>query len=155
LVQNAMQQGNATRGALLVQTAGCVACHQFGKKNGDRSVVIGPDLTAIGTTLSPSGIVEEVLWPGRQVKEGYSAVQVFTNDGEMKQGYLRSSKASQKSGDLVLRELKSEKIITIKKQSIDERRVTGSPMPTGLTSKLTRPELLDLLRYLIDQGKNK
>ena len=66
LVGDAMMRGNAQRGATLVEA--CIACHRIGKLG----AVIGPDLTSIGTTLSPERIAEEVLWPGRQVKEGYT-----------------------------------------------------------------------------------
>jgi len=36
-----------------------------------------------------------------------------------------------------------------------DKRETGSPMPTGLTALLSRPQLLDLIRYLSELEKNK
>ena len=44
---------------------------------------MGPDLTAIGTTLSTERIIEELLWPARQIKEGYSVVAVVTDSGNL------------------------------------------------------------------------
>ena len=56
---------------------------------------------------------------------------------------------------LVMRELASENLVTIKKQDIAEKRITGSPMPTGLTALLTRPQMLDLIKYLSQLGQIK
>ena len=56
---------------------------------------------------------------------------------------------------MVLRELATEMLITIEKQRIDTQHVVGSPMPTGLTALLTRPQMLDLIRYLSELGKIK
>ena len=116
---------------------------------------VGPDLTAIGTTLAAERIVEELLWPQRQVKEGYSVVQVITDEGKIHQGYERRTKESQRNGDLVLQELTTGDLMTIKKEQIEAKRVTGSPMPVGLTAVLSRSQLLDLIRYLSELGRIK
>ncbi len=149
LVAESKKHGNVERGAALFRTRACITCHKVGNDGG----MIGPNLSAIGTTLSSERIVEELLWPNRQVKEGYSVVRVLTDEGVLVQGYERRSKESQQSGDLLMRELASEKLITIKKQNVDEMRTTGSPMPTGLTALLTRPQMLDLIRYVSEMGK--
>ena len=151
LVSEAMKKGDSKRGALLFKTSACVTCHRIGEKGG----VIGPELATIGSTLAPERIVEELLWPRRQVKEGYTVVQVLTRKGALHQGYERRTRDSQASGDLVMRELATEKLVTIKKEHIIDKRETGSPMPTGLTALLSRPQLLDLIRYLSELGKNK
>ena len=149
LVSDAMQRGEAKRGGLLYKSVACVSCHKVGGAGG----IIGPDLTAIGTTLSAERIVEELLWPNRQVKEGYSVVQVVTVAGKIHQGYERKTKQSQESGDLVLVDPATRKLITIKKQHVDVRQAKGSVMPTGLTGLLSRSQLLDLIRYLSELGK--
>ena len=149
LVSDAMQRGEAKRGGLLYKSVACVSCHKVGGAGG----IIGPDLTAIGTTLSAERIVEELLWPNRQVKEGYSVVQVVTVAGKIHQGYERQTKQSQESGDLVLVDPATRKLITIKKQHVDVRQAKGSVMPTGLTGLLSRSQLLDLIRYLSELGK--
>ncbi|MFP6620230.1 MAG: PVC-type heme-binding CxxCH protein, partial [Pirellulaceae bacterium] len=151
LVKEAQQAGQARRGRILFKTIACASCHKVGG-NGGRA---GPDLTAIGTTLSADRIVEELLWPNRQVKEGYSLVRVITDDGKIHQGYQRRTKESDQSGDLVLEDLAMQKTITIKQDQIDEKHVTGSVMPRGLPALLSRPQLLDLIRYLSELGKIK
>ncbi|GIS58455.1 MAG: hypothetical protein CM1200mP2_06800 [Planctomycetaceae bacterium] len=106
-----------------------------------------------GTTLSAERIAEELLWPNRQVKEGFSVIQVVTEDGKIHQGYERKTKSSQETGDLVLEDLATRKLVTIKRESIEAKKVTGSVMPSGLTAVLSREQLLDLLRFLSDLGK--
>ena len=82
-------------------------------------------------------------------------VQVLTIEGVIHQGYERRTKESQELGHLVMRELASENLITIQKQHIDAKQVTGSSMPTGLTVLLTRPQMFDLIRYLSELGRIK
>jgi putative heme-binding domain-containing protein len=151
LVADASGQGVAARGATLFQTMACTSCHQLSGTGGGT----GPDLTALGSTLSAERIVEELLWPNRQIKEGYSVVQVITDEGRIHQGYERRTKESQKSGDLVIQDLVTSEFITIKTQHIEETQVTGSPMPAGITELLSRPQLLDLIRYLSELGRIK
>lgn len=146
LVADATAMGNAQRGAALTES--CVACHRIEKIGG----VIGPDLTSIGTTLSAERIVEEVLWPTRQVKEDYTMLQVTTTDGEVHQGYERRTKQSETSGDVVMRQLATDSLMTLRKDRIESRQVLASAMPTGLTADLNQHQLLDLIRYLTTLG---
>lgn len=149
LVGDAQKSGDLARGALLFKNLACVSCHRVGGKGGE----IGPDLTAIGTTLSPARIAEELLWPNRQVKEGFSVVQVVTVDGKIHQGYQRKTQGGGDSGDLVLQDLATRKLVTLKAADIEVKKVTGSVMPRGLTAVLSRQQQLDLVRYLSDLGK--
>lgn len=142
LVADSKTQGDAARGKALA--ASCIACHKFGQVGG----VIGPDLTAIGTTLSADRITEELLWPSRQVKEGYTLLQVTTKDGKLHQGFERRTKESEETGDLVMRQLAIDVIVTIKKDQIASVQKLGSAMPAGLTTAMTRQQQLDLIQYL-------
>ena len=148
VASDARKKGNASEGSLLFNSLACTSCHKVGG-------VTAPDLTAIGTTLSAERIVEELLWPNRQIKEGYTVVQVLTDSGKIHQGYERHTKASQASGDLLIQKLDSQKTILIKRENIEETQSVGSPMPTGLTSVLTQSQLLDLIRYLSELGQLK
>ena len=57
------------------------------------------------------------------------------------------------AGDLVLQDLATRKLLTIKAADIEVKTVTGSVMPRGLTAVLSRQQQLDLVRYLSDLGK--
>ena len=149
LVADAAKQGESRRGSAVFKSMACSSCHKVSGLGG----AIGPDLTAIGTTLSVERIVEELLWPSRQIKEGYSVVAVITEEGKIYQGYERRTAESRKSGDLVIQDLATRELVTIKQQQIEEKRITGSAMPTGLMALLSRSQLLDLIQYLSELGK--
>ena len=70
----------------------------------------------------------------------------------MHQGFERRTKESQKSGDLIMRQLAVDSLVTIRKDDIASKQEMGSAMPAGLTAGLTRQQLLDLIRYLSTLG---
>ncbi len=96
-------------------------------------------------------IIEAVVWPKRQVKEGYLATTVTTTDDEFYQGY----KVKESKEELVLREAASGKEIRIPKLRIQERADAGTLMPDGLTAGMTQSELRDLIAYLAAQGRRQ
>ena len=148
LAKSSKQQGDPSRGAAIFKSIRCISCHRIGNDGGR----IGPNLTSIGTTLSAERIVEEVLWPERQVKEGYSILQVVTTSGQVHQGFEQITRSSQKSGNLIIRELDSDRLRTIHKDEIDAKQLKGTPMPTGLTATLSKSQLRDLLAFLFGLG---
>jgi putative heme-binding domain-containing protein len=123
----------------------CLSCHQIEKQGGN----LGPDLSAVGRAMSPEAIVESVLWPKRQVKEGYLLTQVATKDGRNLQGYRVGETAEQ----LTLRNFAIGGLEVIAQANIATRSDVGSLMPEGLTAGLSDPELADLFRYLFELGK--
>ena len=136
-------KGNAANGAVVFQTAGCAACHQSGKPIAGLAY-IGPDLSTIGNTLSRERIIEEVLWPARAVKEGYSLVQVTTADGTIHQGYEQRSRAD----DVFLTPLGSRETLHIPAAQVREKKSAGTAMPPNLTATLRREQLQDLIHFL-------
>lgn len=149
LVDSSSDNGRAVGGKEIFKAIGCASCHKVSGVGGS----VGPDLTAVGTTLSGHRISEELLWPQRQVKEGYSLIRVITSEGKVLQGYERKTRETQETGDLLLEDPQSKEILRIKKDDIDVRQKAGSAMPSGLTSLLSREQLLDLIAYLQGLGK--
>jgi len=94
-------------------------------------------------------VVESVLWPNRQVKEGYSTTAVLTKNDQIVQGFH----ASEDKQTLILRDPARDELIRIPIADIRARKEIGSVMPEGLTNGLTREELRDLIRFLADLGK--
>ncbi len=140
-------KGNADRGRVVFNSklANCVSCHRVGDKGGD----IGPDLLNVGTRLSPELLVESILWPNRQVREGYMAIGVLTSDGRSLTGY----KIKETPDEIHLRDTTANKIVRIARNDIEEMKDFGSLMPEGLTVAMTRDELHDLIRFLSELGK--
>ena len=85
-----------------------------------------------------------MLWPDRQIKEGYLATTVVTKEGKVLSGLVHSEDKKA----LRLLDLASGKITTVQAGAILKRSRGGTVMPPGLTSSLTRAELRDLIKYL-------
>jgi len=143
-------KGNTVNGRQTFQTAGCAVCHKIGPATNNGIPFIGPELDTIGNTLSTERIIEEVLWPGRHVKEGFSLMQVTTRSGTIHQGYEQRSR----SKDILLRPLSQPGTIQIPHDQVRSQAQIGSAMPAGLTAGLKRGQLRDLIRFLVQQGRN-
>ena len=147
LVREINEAGDAAAGELVFrsQQANCLACHKIGGAGG----WIGPDLSAIGTTLPLDRLVLEVVWPHQQVKEGYSLLQVVTDEGKVYQGYERTRR---NEDTLVLQELSTGGFVHLPRDSIELVRKVGSAMPADMMAGLTRQQLRDLVRFLSELG---
>lgn len=141
--------GDEKIGELIFSNLSCQSCHRLG----ENGAAIGPSLAAVGTTLSTERIAEEILWPNRQVKEGYTVIQVLTKNGLIRQGYQRRSRESERQGNVVMQDIKSRELIRIHKNDIEAKKTSGSNMPSGLTNQLNRKQLVDLLKFLSVQGQ--
>jgi putative heme-binding domain-containing protein len=147
MVSTAKKAGNARHGAEVFHAPrfACISCHKVGKLGG----IIGPELTKVGLCLTPEQIVEAVLWPKRQVKEGYAALGIVTVNGKLLQGY----KEREDDKELVLRDPATGRSIRLAKADIEERRDIGTLMPDGLTSAMSPEQLRDLIRFLMELGR--
>jgi len=151
LAAETRSQGVAAEGELVFRSrkANCYSCHKIGGAGG----WVGPDLSGIGTTMTLERIIEELLWPSRNVKEGFSLLQVITLDGGVYQGYEEKERdEDDKSGDLLLKDLVTGDERRIPLAQILARKEGGTAMPSGLTQGMSRNELRDLLRFLSELG---
>lgn len=139
---DATKNGDAKAGKLVFQRAEltCVACHQLGGVGG----ILGPSLDTVGAGLPIDLIIESVLWPQRQLKEGYFAVGVTTKEGTVLTGYQESEQA----GILRLKDPATLQVHALPLTQIAEKNNIGSLMPSGLTASLKPEELRDLIAYL-------
>lgn len=60
-----------------VSGAGCAVCHRIAGQGGD----FAPDLSGLGTRLTPEAIVEAILEPSAAITEGYDLHRVETGAG--------------------------------------------------------------------------
>ncbi|HTG43397.1 MAG TPA: hypothetical protein VK633_02575, partial [Verrucomicrobiae bacterium] len=147
LVAEVRSRGDVKRGEAVLRRAelGCLACHAVKGQGG----TIGPDLGAVGTAQPIDFIIGAILEPQKEVKEGYMAVSISTQEGDEYQGYpLRET-----TQELVIKDIVQNSPVSIAKSRITQRKQTGSPMPTGLADLLSRQEFVDLVRYLSELGK--
>jgi putative membrane-bound dehydrogenase-like protein len=139
--------GDAAKGKTVFNAplSGCVACHKIGGQGG----IVGPELDAVGRGVPVELLIEAVVWPNRQIKEGYVATTLTLKDGRKLQGY----KVSEAGGELQLRELASGQTSRFTAAQIAEKQEAGSLMPEGLIMNMTREELRDLVAYLAGLGR--
>lgn len=139
--------GDETKGKAVFAAplSGCIACHQIGKIGG----IIGPELDSVGRGVPVELLIEAVVWPQRQIKEGYIATSLTLKDGRKLQGY----KISEGAADMQLKDLLTGTASTFAKTNITARQESGSLMPEGLILNMTREELRDLIAYLGSLGK--
>src|SRR5262249_1595544 len=147
LLAEARRSGDVAHGAELFASPklACLSCHQAGGQGGS----VGPDLSSAGLCVKPEELVESLLWPKRQVKEGFTAFTVATRDGKLRPGYeLRGA------GDrLEFRDPTSGDHFQIPRSAIDEMREDGTLMPEGLAESMSGTDRRDLVRFLLDLGR--
>ncbi len=149
LIAEAKASGDAARGAEVFVDSkfACGTCHKIGKQGGE----VGPDLTTAGLCIKPEQIVESVLWPKRQIKEGFAAVVVARSDGKVIQGY----RITETANELTLREAATGERIAIPKNAIEELKEAGTLMPEGLAQAMSASQRRDLIRFLMGLGRPK
>ncbi len=134
-------KGDFERGKIAYQKAGtCMGCHQIDGVGG----LVGPDLSEVGAGRSLELLIESVLWPNRQIREGYMTTQITTKDNQLHVGY----KIGTKDGAVSLRDIATPNEKKISKADILKEEEAGSAMVAGLTAALSRQELADMITYL-------
>jgi putative heme-binding domain-containing protein len=147
LIEEVRQSGDAAAGkqVFLSSPTNCAACHQIQNVTpATNAFQSGPDLTAVAAGLPLELIIESVIWPKRQIKEGFEMTRVLTDDGRTFSGYLTSDG----NATVGLRDLVTGKVRAIPTETIEARVNKGTAMPSGFTNSLTRKELRDLITYL-------
>ncbi len=146
LVAEVPRKGDPARGEAIFRRASsqCLKCHAIAGAGGR----VGPGLESIGASAPVDYLLDSLVEPGKAVKEGYHATVVATTDGRI----LSGLKIRQADGELVLRDAEDREL-SIPLDSVDEQKPGGSLMPAGLVDSLTRAELVDLVRFLSELGK--
>ena len=146
LAKEALAKGDAAKGKKIFQLPAltCVACHAVDGIPSAPGPIKGPNLSALAAGLPTDLIVESVLWPARQIKEGYETVTITTKDGRIHSGFLQAAERKAIS----IRDLASGKVVVVPSTNLASRSKAQTVMPPSLTNSLTRTELRDLIKYL-------
>jgi putative heme-binding domain-containing protein len=147
LTDLARSEGDATQGEQIYRIAElqCVRCHAIGPAGGQ----IGPNLVSLGGSSAPDYIIESLLAPDAKMKEGFQSLVIQTDDGEVLTGLQRSRNDEQI--ELLLADGRTVKIAT---SSIEAIREGKSIMPAGLVDRLNKKQLVHLVRFLTELGRN-
>ncbi len=137
----ARHRGDAPKGRKLFDDAAtCAACHRVNATGGQ----IGPDLSTIATKYDRAFLIESVLYPSKQILDGYHTTTITLKNGETFSGFLRS----QTETETLLVDVAGEKH-PLPRAAI--ARIAESPtslMPEGLHAALSLAEFADLIAYL-------
>ena len=147
LVESSRKQGNARRGAVLFHQPifQCSKCHAV--DGGDSS--LGPNLAKYEKLPSATHLIESILWPSKQVRDGYQTVSVLTDDGVQHTGIL----VKRNDSGIILRSADADgKTLDFSTSELEDVSLsTKSIMPEGLVDQMASTEqFFDLARYVIE-----
>jgi putative heme-binding domain-containing protein len=135
------RNGDAARGKEMYSTTGtCAKCHKV-KGEGKE---VGPDLSEIGSKLSPEAMYVSILDPSAGVSVNYETWLARTLDGTTLSGVLVSQTDDAielKTAEAIVHKLKRGDIDQLKKQTI-------SIMPADIQKLLKAEDLVDIVEYL-------
>ncbi len=140
-------RGSARRGRALYlnsKALACVTCHRLEGVGGQ----VGPDLTRVWETHSLEKLIEALLDPSKEIKEGYQSYVATTADGRVFTGL----KVTQNAAEVVLRDA-TGKDVRIAARDLDTLTASRkSLMPDDVVRHLSFNEFLDLLAFLRDRA---
>jgi quinoprotein glucose dehydrogenase len=121
----------------------CFTCHKVEGTGGS----VGPALTGVYQALSLDKLIESLLEPSKEIKEGYESYKVALKDGRV----LSGIKVTQDAKALVLKDANGQES-KIALDTIDEQaRDKVSIMPVGLVQDYSPEEMADLLAFLLSK----
>jgi putative heme-binding domain-containing protein len=117
----------------------CSKCHKLFGQGGD----VGPDLTTFNR-IDIDAILLSVVHPSAEIRDGYNAWLLITNDGRVLTGTL----ADQDPQTVRLRTPDGISV-TVPRSDVDEMTISKSSiMPEGLLKSYSDEQLRDLFAYL-------
>jgi putative heme-binding domain-containing protein len=107
-------------------------------------------MTSIGGSAQVDYLIESLLNPSKKIKEGYHTTTVVRDDGTIASGVL----VRKTDDEIVIRDNNAVEIAIPMTEVVEDAISPISLMPTGLTQKLRRDELVDLVAFLSRLGKD-
>jgi quinoprotein glucose dehydrogenase len=141
--REALSGGDAARGRKLFYehaAVACTRCHQIGSDSGGNA---GPKLDGIAGRATAEHLLESVVFPNRQISQGFETTMITTRTGGLHAGVVKSEDAS----SLTIA-TPDEGDVKLAKSDIKTRERGVSGMPEGFGDQLNRFELRDLLEFL-------
>jgi putative heme-binding domain-containing protein len=135
--------GNTARGRHLFrdsQKTQCSQCHQIENEGGQ----VGPDLTGVGSRLSPARMIESILEPSRTVAPNYRTVVIELASGRILTGIV----SDESPGAVTVKNDQAKELVISKSQILQIQSQPVSLMPAGLAKSITKEEFIDLISYL-------
>ncbi len=137
-------RGDAGRGKDLfhgAKGAACVKCHRAGGLPGGD---VGPDLSGVGGKYARAVLLESLLYPSRQIADGFRQTLLSTRSGALLAGAVRGEDAR----ELTLVDAEGRRLKLRKADIVERKESELSLMPEGIEAGLSLEELADLVAYL-------
>jgi putative heme-binding domain-containing protein len=139
-------RGSPQRGKQLYLThkgLACIRCHRLEGVGGE----VGPDLTRIWETHTVEKLIEAIVEPSKEIKEGYQTYRAETVKGQVILGLKRS----QTKDEVVLRDSNGVDFRIALKDLDSLAPIKTSLMPDDGVKLLTFDEFIDLIAFLRDR----
>ncbi|MEC8789736.1 MAG: c-type cytochrome [Verrucomicrobiota bacterium] len=142
-----LKERNFESGRKMFAAGGCFACHRFGNQGG----MNGPDLTGSGGRYSPHDLLEQIIYPSKEINEQFVPTFVTLKSGEALSGVVVNL-----NGDRVT--LNTDLYNPNQRTSVLRKEIQSmgpspvSPMPPGLLNMMEKDEIMDLLAYILSGG---
>jgi quinoprotein glucose dehydrogenase len=137
------KKGNPQRGKELylnTKLLACATCHRMEGVGGS----VGPDLSRLWDTMTVEKILESIVDPSKEIKEGFQTYRVTTLDSKVYVGL----KVKDDAKEVVIRDPNGRDIRVAK----DDVEALGpsklSLMPDNVVSQISYEQFIDLLAFL-------
>ncbi len=141
--QLVLTKGDAGRGRTLYLNSAalaCVTCHKMEGVGGQ----VGPDLTRLWDTMSIEKVIESMIDPSKEIKEGYQSYRLVTTKGRTHTGL----KITETKADVTIREAGGADV-RVPTAEIEELKASKvSLMPDNVVSQLSFDQFVDLVAFL-------
>lgn len=143
-------KGDAKRGKLLYLNTGLVACASCHRLEGVGGAV-GPDLSRMWETQSLEKLIEGIVEPSKEIKEGFQTYEAVTLGGQSFKGL----KVAESPTDVTIRE-STGRDVRLKKDDLDVLKPSKlSLMPDNVVSQLSYDQFIDLLAFLKSRSQQE
>ena len=146
LVHEVAVQGDPVRGEAIyrLESQACQQCHAIGGAGGR----FGPDLSGIGSSAPVDYLIEALLEPDKQIKEGFHGVIIRKKDNTVATGI--AVRATDR--EVVLLDASDTETVIPRDQIAEDKLSDHSLMPATPLA-LRRDQLVDLARFLSELGR--
>ena len=108
---------------------------------------VGPDLTRLWDTQSMEKIIESIVEPSKEIKEGFQSYVATTKKGQVFTGL----KIVENGTEVVLRDAEGRDVRLARKDVDELAPSKTSLMPDNVIGQLTYGQLIDLIAFLRDR----
>lgn len=137
------KKGNPLKGKELylnTKLLACASCHRMEGVGG----ATGPDLSRLWDTMTVEKILESIVDPSKEIKEGFQTYRLTTADSKVYTGL----KVKDTATEVVIRDANGRDI-RVAKDDIEELKPSKlSLMPDNVVSQITYDQFIDLLAFL-------